>query len=232
MIKIVDEALIESLKKGLSGLIPPENIVLGEVDMQKSKYLALENADFTVAEEGIGGSAQEKREEVAESIEPDGSKSEFDLAGNPLRPIINVEASDGSLMSEPDDYKLDYQKNKIHFRVPPPKGQPVLVRYYLGRSIAEVRTLKLALTYYLTIWANDPLERDSITIEAIKTIYSHLKDLERKGIEEIKLIKGQLLNLSEDQTTKARRIEYLVKADIRIETPLTPIERIEIGEMK
>ncbi len=233
MIEEVDEALIGALRKGISDeLVPAECIILDEVDTKKIKCIALENADFTVQESGIGGSAGEQREEVSEKIEPDGSNSEFNLSGNPLRPIISVENSIGTIMSEPDNYRIDYEKNRIFFRLPPPKGESILVRYHVARSIAEIQTLKLALTYYLTIWANDPRDREKIAIEAIKTLYRQVTDLKGKGIDEIELIKGQLVDLQGEQNKKVRIIEYLVNAYITIERPLGPMKKIEINEIK
>jgi hypothetical protein len=233
MIKEVDDALIGALKNGLSNLAPAECIVLGEVDTKESKCIALENADFSIQETGIGGSAGEQMEVVSEKIEPDGSSREFNLSGNPLRPIIGVERPIGTIMSEGDldSYRIDYEKNRILFYLPPPKGESILVRYRVARSIAEIHTLKLALTYYLTIWANDPHDREKITIEAIKTLYRQVTDLKGKGIDEIELVRGQLVDLQGDQNKKARRIEYRVKADITIERSLLPIKKIEIKEI-
>ncbi len=232
MITEVDEALIDSLRKGLSKLVPSENIALGEVDPKKGKCLALANTDFVVEELGIGGSAGVKREEVTENIKPDGVSREFNLSGKPLRPIIGVERPIGTTMTEPDGYKIDYSTGKITFRAAPAKGESIRVRYYLARSIAEVKMLKLALTYYLTIWADDPREREDITLEAIKALYSQATELGRQGIGGIKLIKGTLVDLPGDLSRKARRIEYRVEADIAIELPQPPIERIEIGAIE
>lgn len=229
MIKEVDDALIEALKKGLSDLA--ESIVLGEVDTKGSNCVALENADFTIQETGIGGSLGDQMEEVSEKIEPDGSSNVFNLSGNPLSSIISVESPIGTII-DPDNYRIDYEKNQIHFYVPPPKEEPILVRYRVARSIGEIQTLKFDLTYYLTIWAKDPSKRDEITIEAIKTLYRQITDLRMQGIDEIELIKGQLVDLLGDQNQKARRIEYLVKADIAIERPLLPIKKIEVKDIR
>ncbi|MCK9440671.1 MAG: hypothetical protein M0Q13_04535 [Methanothrix sp.] len=232
MIENVNRALLESLRKGLSGKVPPECISLEAVDPAKEKYISLMNTDFTVEEVGIGGVGGIKSEEMVEKIEPDGVCSDFHLSGQAVQPIINVESPAGTSLVEPNDYKFDHSTNMISFRVPPTIGKSILVRYHLARSIAEIKTLKFALIYSMTIWAKDPLERDEIAMEIIKTVYSQISSLDKQGISMIKPIKGILASLPGDKIKKIRVIDYLVETEIQIELPMPSIDSIQIGKLE
>jgi hypothetical protein len=231
MIENLNRALLESLRKGLSGIVLPECISQEAVDPANEKYISLMNTDFTVEEVGIGGLGGIKSEEMVEKIEPDGVCRDFHLSGRPVQSIINVESPAGTSLVETNDYKFDHSTNMISFRVSPAIGKSILVRYHLARSMAEIKTLKFAIIYSMTIWAKDPLERDKIAMEIIKTVYSQISWLDKQGISLIKPIKGILASLPGDQTKKIRVIDYLVETEIQIELPMPPIEKIEISGM-
>lgn len=231
MIENVNRVLLESLRKGLSGIVPPESISLEEIDTAKERCISLTNADFVVEEVGIGGVGGVKSEEVVEKMKPDGLIRDFHLSGRPVQPI-NVESPTGNSLVEPDDYKFDQPTNTISFRVPPTKGKSILVRYNLARSIAEIKTLKFVLIYSMTIWAKDPIERDKIAMETIKAVYSQISSFDKQGISLIKPTKGILASLPGDQIKKVRVIDYLVETEIQIELTMPSIEKIEIGKME
>ncbi len=232
MIENVSRALLESLRKGLSGIVPPESITQEEIDTATERCISLTNTDFVVEEVGIGGAGGIKSEEMVEKMEPDGVCRDFLLSGRPVLSIINVESPAGNSMVEPDDYKFDRSANTISFRVPPTKGKSILIRYNLARSIAEIKTLKFVLIYSMTIWAKDPIERDKIAMETIKAVYSQISSFDKQGISLIKPTKGILASLPGDQIKKVRVIDYLVETEIQIELTMPSIERIEIGKME
>jgi len=229
MIREVEEAVLESLRKGLSELVPPENIIIGEVDQKKTKSISLLNTGFTVEEQGIGGSGGVKKEDVVENLDSDGKKKDFKLTHKPLRPLISLENPAGTLKNDPDDYSVNYAGGLISFRTPPEKGKGnVLVKYYIARASGETRNLKFILNYSLMIWADNPNDRSSITLEAIKVLYRERGNLAKRGVSEIRLIKG---SLAEVGTKKVSMIEYLVETIVKIEMPVPPIEKIEIGKI-
>ena len=78
MIREVEEVILESLKKGLSELIPPENIIIGEVNPKEPKFISLLNTGFTIEDIGIGGSGGVKKEEVQADTKQDPNKNPWD----------------------------------------------------------------------------------------------------------------------------------------------------------
>ena len=229
----MDEAILESLRKGLSDLVPSENITVGEMDQKKDKSIFLMNTGFTVEEQGIGGSVSVKKEEAAEKFDSDGKKKDFSLSQKPLKPLVSVESAVGSLKSEPDDYTVDYQKGLISFRAPPEKGrESVQIKYNIACAVAETRNLEFTLTYLIYVRGEDIQNRDQIMLETIKVLYREKAALAKKGVEELKLIKGYTIQKAEGQNTNVGIIEYQMETTIRIETLMPPIERIEIGRMK
>ncbi len=232
MIREVDEALLDSLRKGLSEFIQPENIIIGEFDPIKTKSISLNNTHFTVEDEGIGGSGGVKKEEIVETFDPDGETMIFTLSQKPLLPLISVESPVGTVKREPEDYTIDFNKSTIFLRIPPEKGRSVQVKYFIARSVAETIDLKFLLTYSLTIYADDLMERNEIMIETIKVLTREKVFLGQRGISDIRLIRGYSGKILEDQAKMASIVEYLVETTIQIEMPLLPIERIEIGKME
>lgn len=231
MIREVEEAILESLRKGMSELIPPENIIIGEFDPEKTRSISLLNTGFTVEEQGIGGSGGVKKEETADTFDQDGEQKEFKLTRKPLHPLIGVESPIGTVKKEPDDYTINYAGGVIFFRTPPEKGKDsVQVKYYIARAVAETRNLKFTLNYALNIWADDLLERNRLTLEAIKALYRERAMLIGRGIDEIKLIKGYSAQEAKDEK-KPNIVEYQVETTLQIKMPLPPIERIEVGKM-
>jgi hypothetical protein len=229
MIEEVDEAILEALRKGLAELLPPENVVLGEPGGERPKAVFLNNIDFTVEELGIGSSGGIKKEEVSESLEGDGARKDFQLSQKPLFPLIGVESPLGTARHEPDDFGVDYSGGIISFRLPPEKGKEIQIRYHIAHAVAETRCLKFALSYALTIWAEDQLERDRITLEAVKVLYQERPELEKRGVSDIRLVRGFSEGSALDRRRRASTLQYLVETTISIEMPLPAIERIEIG---
>lgn len=232
MIREVDEAILESLRKGLLNIVPSEDIIFGEKDKKKEKSISLINTGFTVEEQGIGGSGGAMKEEVVEKFDSDGKTKDFHLSRKPLKPLIIVESTIGTLKTEPDDYTIDYERGIISFRVPPENGkESVKIKYNIARAVAETRNVKFILTYSIYVVGENLQNRDHIMLETIKMFYREKLALAKKGVEEIKLIKGYTQKV-EDQDTDVGVIEYRVENTIRIEIPLPPIERVEIRKMK
>lgn len=202
------------------------------MDKKKEKSISLINTGFTVEEQGIGGSGGAKKEEILEKFDSDGKKKDFHLSRKPLKPLISVESTIGTLKKEPDDYTIDYERGIISFRVPPEKGkESVQIQYNIARAVAETRNIKFIITYLIYVIGENLQNRDHIMLETIKMFYREKLALAKKGVEEIKLIKGYTQKV-EDQNTDSGVMEYRVETTIKIEMPLPPIEMVEIGKMK
>lgn len=225
MIPEVEKAILESLQSGLAEVVPSGDISIGEPGTTKMLSLSLLNTDFTVEEQGIGGSGSVKREEITETFPSDGKRTDFTLSQKPLQSHMSVQSPAGTEKNEPDDYVVDYRNDLISFREPPEKGT-VQVQYCIARAVAETRNLKFILNYSLTVWAEDPAKRDHITAEIIRILFQAQPELEKRGVSEIRLIKGYL---SAGQSKTSRILEYRVETTIQIEMLLPSMEQIEIG---
>jgi hypothetical protein len=227
MIREVEEAILESLRKGMSELIPSENIIIGDLDIKKTRSISLINTGFTIEELGIGGSGGVKKEEVIEKFHSDGKTGDFNLSKKPLRPLISVENPIGTVKNEPDDYIVDYESGKISFRAPPEKGkESIQVKYQISRAVGETRNLRFMLIYSISVWADDLQEKNLLILEVIKILYRKRDEFISRGIDSMKLIRGYSENAN-----KPSIIEYQVETTIQIEMPMPPIERIKIGKM-
>jgi hypothetical protein len=227
MIAEIDEAILGSLKKGLSGLVPEENIVSGDDEPKGKKYVRISNKDFTIEESGMSVS-KVRNEEAEQAFEADGRTVEFKLSGMPVKDILVVEYPKGTFRSMPDDFTFDRVKNAVVFRDPPKKVKDAIrVKYEMDKPLGESRLLKFALVYSVLVASEDSAERDRMTLAAIEALYRDILSLSRQGVEDIKLNRGYAAD-----SGKATVLEYLVAASRRIDIVYPPIEKVEIKRSK
>jgi hypothetical protein len=228
VIKDVDSALLDSLKKGLSGVTSSE-IISGHPGKKKAVYM--ENTDFTVEETTIGNLSSELKEEYEETFSGDGKNTMFKLLKKPVNNLILVEYPRGKPRSYPDDFFMDYTNGTITFRDPPPKSKDgVYIKYDLPMPRGESSFLKFNLTYAVTIVDEDDDTRDKATMACIEALFKDMVTLRKLGIEDIRLIRG--LSEQPDGQDQARQstLIYNVKTTVRLETMMPSIERIQILE--
>lgn len=229
MIQAVDEAVLESLKKGLSGIVPEGGIIFGEPEPGKKARVYLYNDDFVIEDTCMGAMAETKYEEAEETFDGDGKATEFKLAKAPVSQVSLVEYPKGTVRFAPDDYGSDNDTGVITLRDAPPKGKGnILVRYTLPNPVGEVSFLRFALTYGITIVAEDRGERDRITLACIDALYRDVTGLARKGIDEIRLVKGYSTPLDGDKSARTNVLVYSAVTSMRIERAMTPMDRIDI----
>lgn len=227
MIAEIDEAILGSLKKGLAGLVPDENITSGDDERKGKKYVRVSNKDFTIEESGMGVS-KVRNEEAEQAFDADGRTVEFTLSGAPVKSILLVEHPKGTFRSMPDDFTFDRVKNAVVFREPPRKVKDAIrVKYEMDKPLGESRLLKFDLVYSILVAAEDSAERDRIALAAIETLYRDVLSLSRQGVDDIKLSRGYAADPG-----KAIVLEYLVAASRRIDIVYPPIEKVEIKKSK
>ena len=231
MFSRIETAIIKILQDNVKS-VPKDNIRAKKPDFKVEKNLpaiSFTNVDFNVEEIGIGGSTGPNKEGLQDVFSGDGKKREFTLAKKPLRPITKVEHPTGKEKKENTDYTVDYGKGMITFRSPPQKGRNNILIKYLPP--AETKGLKFNLKYHLETWARDESQRDTITIDVIKTLLKEGSALVKQGIF-IKPIKG--FNVHEDEVPAGvygRTLEYLVETELQVEIPLPRIEEIEVQKV-
>lgn len=228
MIKDVDNALLDSLKKGLSGVTSSE-IIAGHQNKKKAVYL--ENTDFTVDETTIGNLSSEQKEEFEETFSGDGKTTMFKLSKKPINQLILVEYPRGKPRSRPDDFFMDYTNGVITFRDSPPRSKDgIYVKYDLPQPRGESSFLNFNLTYAITIVEDDDDIRDKATMACIEALFRDMAILRKLGIEDIRLVRGMSGQSDGQDQTRQSTLIYNVKTTVRLETRMSPIEKIRITD--
>jgi len=232
MIREIDEAILASLRKGLSGLIPPDGIVLGRPAQVNKDMVFVEVPEFIIEDVCMGSLRQDMKEEAEETFDGDGKSMRFKLSRAPVNQLLLVEYPKGTARSAPDDYVVDMESGTVKFREPPPKGKSIIrIKYDLPRPVGEKSSLRFLLTYSIAIVAGSNEDRDRLTLASIEALYRDMPVLVRHGVEDMRLIKGYSAPVDGDRTLRQSILEYSVQTTLEIETRIPPMEKIEIKKM-
>jgi hypothetical protein len=235
------EELVKVLKDGLMGAVPSENFIVNKSvpddagKLGRLPFVAVYDSGFKVEEPGVGLGVGESNKVKREIFSGDGKKKVFRLNDKPLRSLINVESPIGSPLREPDEVRTDYSSSSIIFRIPPLEGtNNVSVTYTTATSAGEVRGLRLKITYNIDMWAKDPIECNSLTIEGLKIILLSKEKLVANGIhitpiEGINIIETDMPHMPDGAIGK--RLVYVADVDIKAEMKIPLIEKIELRDV-
>lgn len=234
MIKEIDDALLEAVRKQMSGTIPPQNVVTGTPGGREGPFVGLASTGFVVEEQGLGSSKTVKKEEVSDTFDTGGDAKDFTLSQAPVKPLVRVESPPGTPRNEPADYTVDYLKGMVSFREAPEKAKNgLLVRYNVAKATGETYLLKIRLNYDIVVAAKDPGERDRLTIEAIDGLYRERAALAGRGVEELRLGCGYRAPHADDGLADRNVVECEVWTTHRIEMPPgVPMGKVEISQPK
>lgn len=233
MITEVHNSLLHGLREGLKDSIPSDNIVIGEISDKESPSIAISNTEFQFEELSIGGSTQVKMERVEEKFSLDGQQKDFIIAQDPLKVGVTAESPKGTIYKDGTDFSVDYERKTIRFFTPPKNPEKtLLISYSIKRGAAEIKNLKFILTYLLSVCDETLTKRDDLVLAIIKTLHQQRKFLLSHGVDEITLIGGNSLNEPSENGLFTTILEYQVEATVRIEIPVLPMEKIEIGERR
>jgi len=232
MFSEIENVIINKLRENLEA-VRKENITAKKPDFSVKRNLpaiSIVNVKFKFDEVGIGRGVNATDKETQELFSGDGKKKSFSLSRKPLRPILSVEHPLGTRRKENVDYIVDYETGTITIRSPPKKGSDnVLIKYLMP---LETRGLKIKAKYQISVWSEDEVQRDKITLDVIKTLLKEEAAFNGMGIS-IKPLRG--FNSSLDEAPKGiygKTIEYVVEAYLQVEISLPRIEKIEIKEKK
>jgi hypothetical protein len=232
MIGQIDDALLEKLKNGLSGVISKDDVALGPLPGKK-RSVSLACTDFTVDETSVGGSTSVKYEEVVESFDADGAMTTFRLSRPPARAIMSVESPPGTLRKEGDDYLAEPSKGIVSLRAAPKKLKGgVKVKYITPRAIGEVQNVHLALTYAIAVKDGDLRKREDIALEIIRMFYREKHLLIDQGVEDIQVVKG-FGNGHEGSPDDELTLVYRVLTTLRVDVITSgTLEQIKLDAIK
>ena len=85
------------------------------------------------------------------------------------------------------------------------------------------------MRYHLNVWATDEVQRDSITVRVVELLLREEESLNQHAIF-IKLVK-EGFNISDGEVPNGvygKAIEYTVKTEFQVKTPILRIEKIEV----
>jgi hypothetical protein len=214
-IKELDEALKASLVVGLADLIAPGNICTGYLPKTADPVsISIICAGFKADERDFGNLDCDRRDEVMEEIIQAGDKRDFSLSYKPLPPLIGVQSSTGSVKRENEDYIINYNQNIISFRNLPSPGETMQVRYY---AYTKRFGVNLKFLYSIIIWAQDPQKQDQFALEVVKTLCREKTVLEKKGINDIKLVRVFSKVISRENDQRAKVARYQIEATVDTE---------------
>jgi hypothetical protein len=229
MIKEIDDAILTSLRNGLSGLIPPDSVIPGEPEPKKKNMVFVDTADFIIEDVCMGTLRQDIKEEFEETFDGDGKEVKFKLSRAPVNQLLFVEYPKGTARNAPDDYAADLEGGIVEFRDPPPKGKSIIrIRYDLPGPVGEKSFLKFLLTYNIAIVAGNNEDRGRLTLASIEALYRDMPMLVKHGVEDMKLVKGYTAAVDGDKTVRQSTLVYNVQTTVEIKTKMAPIEKIEI----
>ncbi len=232
MITEVDDAILASLRNGLSGLIPSDSIVVGWPAQNKRNTVFIDTSDFTIEDVCMGTLRQDMNEEFEETLDSDGKSTTFKLSRAPVNQLLLVEYPKGTARNAPDDYAVDLERGIVEFRDPPPRGKSAIrIKYDLPKPVGEKSFLRFLLTYSIAIVAGSNAERDRITLAAIEALYRDMPALVKHGVEDMKLIRGYSAPTDSDKTLRQSILVYSVRTTVAIETGMRPMDKIEIKKM-
>jgi hypothetical protein len=221
------------LRSGLKESISSEKIVIGEISEKASPSIAISNTKFQFVELSIGGSTQVKMERVEEKFSLDGEQKEFIIHQEPLKVGVAVESPKGTIYQDSTDFTVEYAKKTIRFFTAPQNPEKtLLISYSIKRGAAEIKNLKFILTYLLAVCDKTLTKRDDLVLAIITTLHQQRKFLYSHGVDDIALIGGHSTNDPSEKGLFTTWLEYQIRATVRIEIPVPPMEKIEIGERK
>lgn len=214
--KILDAAMVE---------LPKGGIVLGPKP-SKVPGLAISNAGFEFESSGLAEELEQPKLGTTERFSGNGTQTSFKLKEKPLSKTLRVQYPPGTALVEGKDFTADYGEGMLSFRVPPKKDKNnILVEYMSRNAVITLKTLKLKATYHIDVWGAARADADALAEKAVKALLSAQGDLATRGIE-LKPLAG---GVDEEETKATKiRLRYALERELRLETVVGLIEKVEI----
>jgi len=201
---------------------------------KKMPAIYLWNVEFTSSDLSIGANAPESGKMLEEEFDGDGKRTDFKLTVPPLRPLLNIAYPRTRQRREGRDFKVDYSTGSIAFIEPPEKGRKnIFVQYHSGKDAAEVRGMRLLLTYNLDVWSDESEENSSLTNQVASILLKTRDSLASKGIA-LRLSGGRDLTSKDGIPSGVfcKRLQCLAEADMLVKMPIPRMEKIEMTKKK
>ncbi|MGB0004642.1 MAG: hypothetical protein WBP74_08305 [Nitrososphaeraceae archaeon] len=229
------------VQKGLEAEGNKQTLLDQKMDPSKPGSLptiAIYDTGFSFEKTGIGEAMGVTREQTQDEFSGDGIKTKFKLRNSTVRPLISVEVPANNKLTETTEYTVDYLKNEVTFRTPPPKVQKgknnIFVTYSLAKSAGEVKGIRVKVHCNFDIWAKTSAQCDKLALGVVRSMLFAEDTLSIKGIH-LTPLGGTTISDTDGGKIKdlfARRLNYRVEKDISFAEKVPRIETIEISKSK
>jgi hypothetical protein len=206
--------------------VPPENIVVN-AKPGKSPSVVISNLKFKFKNSGLSENIDEGKIEFEEKFDTDGVKKTFKLQEKPLRKSVRVESPPSVLLTEQNDYTVNYDGIAIDLRKAPAKGERnIVVRYASEKNVMTLKSIRIKALYAIDLLGSDRTATDSLAEKVVTALLTAEDQLIAEGIE-IKPIGGVTLFDEAGKSAKTQ-LKYTVEKEMRVKQIVGPIQRIEI----
>jgi hypothetical protein len=215
--KILREKLVE---------VPGENIGV-EIKPGKPPAVIISNLKFKFKNAGLAENIDEGKVELEERLNSDGVKTSYKLREKPLKKSVRVESPPGTLLTEKDDYIVNYDEGSIKFQKAAEKGKNnIFLKYNSEKSVMTLKSLKIKALYSIDVLGANRAEADSLAEKVIKALLTVEDQLLAEGVE-LKPV-GGIFVAEEEGKTRRVELRYSVEKEMHVEQIVGPIEKIEI----
>jgi hypothetical protein len=205
-------------------------------------FVAIYEAGFQADEIGFGGELGEGRDKKELVLTGNGNTTAFHLPKSILKPLLQVRTKD-SVLSEIDDYVVNYADSILSFRYAPRKNENVTVKYLVRRD-GEDKGMRLKIRCVVDMWASDDLECSNMVLKALKQLLKASDELQLEGIRVLPHVSAERIDAPNSITgfegadgkkdVHGKRLEYFCEVSFRVnkEPGFTRIRKIHIKEKK
>jgi hypothetical protein len=223
MLTEIEDKLVEVLREKLTE-IPKENIVVN-AEPNKAPAVVISNLKFKLEKADMAENMDSGEVELEEKLSLNGAETVFNLREEPLKDSVRVEFPLGTLLTEKEDYTINYSECSIRFRKAPAKGKNNLkVNYKSKKRVLTLKTLKVKALYSIDAVGEDRAEADSLAEKVVKALLEAEDKLLSEGIE-TKPVGG--MTFTQEKNAKVQ-LKYVVERVMRLEQVVGPMEKIAI----
>jgi hypothetical protein len=224
MLTEIEYSLLKAIREHLTEL-PAEKITI-ETKPSSFPAIVISSLKFRFKNAGLVENIEQEKTVLEDSLSGDGATKVYKLHETPLRKSVIVESPPGTLLTEKNDYVVNYDNGSIIFLKAPDKGKGnMLIRYNSRKSVMTLKTIKVRALYSIEVSSQNRTETDTLAEKVVKALLMVEDELLIDGIG-IRSIGGMFSH--EEEKVQKITLKYIVEKDMRIEQVVGPMERIVI----
>jgi hypothetical protein len=225
MLAEIEDKIADIIREKIAD-IPRENVAIN-AKPNKLPSVVISCLKFKFRGSDLSENFDEGKIEFEENFDSDGVKKSFALQEKPLKKSVSVESPSNVILTEKNDYTINYDKVSIDLKKAPPKGKrSVIIRYASEKNVMTLKSIKLKAQYVIDISETDRVQADILAEKVVTALLIAQDQLLTDGIE-LKLVGGMTLSGESGKTAKIQ-LKFIAEKEIRVKKIVGPIERIEI----